>query len=91
MLIGTRPTLHMIARAYVVLSTSYVFRDDRTDELGARLIESEKAGLILYPSDTSCDISGRGAALRANVRTIVGTISCKKGWPAWIASVVCRR
>ena len=76
--------LHMIARIYVVF---YVFCEDRTDELVARLTDSEMAGLMLYSNNTGLDMSGRRAALRENVRAIL----CKKGWPAWIVGVVCRR
>lgn len=78
--------IHMVGRIYVVCGTSYEYREDRTIELAARLTEAQRQELPLYAQDSGFDLTTRRAALRTNVETILS----KKGWPGWIAGIVCR-
>ena len=80
------PSLHLFCRLYVILGTAYEFDEARTDDLWASMSEKDRIRFPLYMQGTSCDLSTRRVAIKANVLAILK----KKGLPGWFSVFTCR-
>ena len=79
--------MHPVARTFAVFGTSYIFGDDRTQELWKGLSNEERLIWPLFSHRAKMELSTRRPALKANLEIVLR----KQGWPRRLVAFVCKR